>query len=70
MSTAFCNNRSKTAAAVAITIEANVVKMPTAVGPAESSPFANKLMYSIPNTIKPLSVIAQYFMFLTAFTAG
>ncbi len=51
-----------------MTMEAKVVTMPRAVTPAGSSPLTNNLMYSIPSTMKPPNVIAQYFMFLTAFT--
>ncbi|OGS45287.1 MAG: hypothetical protein A2539_08675 [Elusimicrobia bacterium RIFOXYD2_FULL_34_15] len=60
-----------TAAAVATTIEIKVATIDTAIKPAGSSsalPLKDTLMYIAAIIIKTLSTIAQYFIFLKAFT--
>ena len=70
---ALCKVFSNTAATVAITIEIKVVTILTAIKPAESSSVTDLtekdiLMYIAAITIKKLSMIAQYFIVLKAFT--
>ena len=70
ISMAFCNTFSKTAAAVAITIEIKVVTIQIARKPAGSSSLLwYILMYNPAATIKMLSTIAQYFIRFKALTA-
>ena len=64
---AFCKIFSNIAAAVATTIETNVVTMQMARKPAGSSSLLwNTLMYSPAATIKILNMIAQYFTLFKA----
>src|SRR5688572_4010285 len=66
---AFCKIFSNIAAAVATTIEANVVTIQMARKPAGSSSLLwDNIMYSPAITIKILNMIAQYFILFNAAT--
>lgn len=69
ISTAFCNNFSNIAAAVATTTEANVVTIQIARKPAGSSSLSCvNLMINPVTTTKLLNTIAQYLMFRKVLT--
>ena len=69
ISTAFCKLRSNIAAAVAITIEPKVMRMPMKTPPARSSELPSIMKIS-PTATKLIMAIAQYFIVRRAFTAA
>ena len=69
VSTAFCKIRSNIAAAVAMTTEPKVMRMPIKIPPARSSLLPN-IMKSSPSATKPIMPNAQNFIVRRAFTVA
>ena len=70
ISTALCNILSNTAAAVAITIEPKVMRMPIKIPPDRSSPLLFNRMNISSTTTKPTMAMAQYLIVRKACTAA